>query len=130
HQDKFGDIWIGAFQSGLSRWNAKTKKFIQYHHSATDTRSLSSDIIIPICEDRSGTLWIGTFDGLNRYDRAANAFTRFAYDPQNQFSLSSNVIYSMYTDTFGTLWIGTDHGLNAVDPRTVSDQKHTQFVKV
>ncbi|MBN2425687.1 MAG: hypothetical protein JXR46_05790 [Calditrichaceae bacterium] len=79
-------------------------------------QGLSQSTITSICQDSSGFLWFGTYDGLNRYD--GYKFKVFKHDPLNPNSLSQNYIRSLCTDKEGNLWIGTTDGLNVFDPVT------------
>jgi signal transduction histidine kinase/streptogramin lyase len=81
--------------------------------------SLSTNSVFPIYEDRSGTLWVGTYSGgLNKFDLTTKTFERFTNNPKNQKSISNNMVLSLYQDRSGTLWIGTLGGLNRFDLAT------------
>jgi signal transduction histidine kinase/streptogramin lyase len=81
--------------------------------------SLSNNSVFPIYEDRSGTLWVGTYSGgLNKFDLTTKTFERFTNNPKNQKSISNNMVLSLYQDRSGTLWIGTLGGLNRFDLAT------------
>jgi hypothetical protein len=84
--------------------------------------SISGNEIETVYKDRSGILWIGTFnDGLNRYNSTDGLFYRYQHDPTDPGSISKNSILSIYQDKSGTLWVGTDGGgLNRLDSATNS----------
>ena len=44
--------------------------------------------------DRSGVLWVGTFDGLDRFDQARGSFTHF----RERDGLSSDRVVSILED--------------------------------
>jgi ligand-binding sensor domain-containing protein len=112
-QDRQGFMWFGT-GDGLNKFDGYS--FTAYKHEAGDSTALSADWILSIYEDRSGTLWIGTFSGgLNRFDRETESFTRFIHDPDNPRSLSDNKVNAIFEDHTGTLWVGTEHGLNQLD---------------
>jgi ligand-binding sensor domain-containing protein len=75
---------------------------------------------LPIIEDKSGVLWIGTNNGLNRFDKDGETFTRYMHDPQDPNTMGSRAIYSMFEDSTGTLWlahsVGEISGLSSLDP--------------
>ena len=80
---------------------------------------MSSDFVMSIFEDSSGSLWVGTIDGgLNRFEPGSGRFTRFPSDPDSPGGLSDNSIFAVREDPSGDLWIGTADGLNRMDPRT------------
>jgi len=92
-------------------------QFTHYKHDPDNPNSLSTDHVFSIYEDRSGTLWIGTWGGgLNKFDREIEQFTHYRHDSNNPNSLSNDLVRSIYEDRSGTLWIGTQGGgLNKFD---------------
>ncbi|MGH7454453.1 MAG: ligand-binding sensor domain-containing protein, partial [bacterium] len=115
-----GELWIGTKGSGLCRLNRRQKTFTYYRYDPDNPKSLSSNLVWSIHEDKNGGLWIGTVDGgVNRLDKKTGAFIRYQHDPQNPQSLNHNGIYSVYADMNGSIWIGTfGGGLNRLDPNT------------
>lgn len=80
---------------------------------------LSQNDVNCIIQDKSGILWIGTWDGLNRYD----GYEFFVIRPDNDNpskSISHRTINALYEDNAGMLWIGTDCGLNQLNTKTFS----------
>ena len=69
-----------------------------------------------IHEDRTGTLWVGTFDGLYRYNRQSGAFTRYT---ESQ-GLPSSSIRCIQEDGVGRLWLSTQKGISRFDPKLES----------
>ena len=115
-QDHLGFIWI-ATRSGLVKYDGYT--FQHYFPDPLDPGSISGADVKALCEDREGTLWVGTYaDGLNRYDRATDSFTHFRHDPENSRSLSGNMVWSILEDSERTLWIGTRNGIDRLDRET------------
>ncbi len=69
-----------------------------------------------IYRDRSGVLWIGTYDGgLNRYEPGSGTFTHIRHDARSPASLDSDRVYSIYEDNAGAVWIGTGAGINRLN---------------
>ena len=60
--DRHGDVWIGAFDSGVWRSDGNSLK------NFTTADGLPVDSVSAIFEDASGTLWFGTFRGVCRFD--------------------------------------------------------------
>jgi len=116
-EDRFNNLWIGTY-SGLNRYDRKKNNFMLYQHAQYDERTISSDQISALCEDKSGVLWIGAFQGgINKYVYYTNRFRHFRHDPFDLNSLSSDNIGSLYKDRNGYLWIGTlGAGLTRYDP--------------
>lgn len=109
-QGKRGFMWFGT-EDGLNIYDGYGFEVLR--NDPDDMNSLSYNHITVIHEDRSGELWIGTFNGgLNKYNVEKNHFIRYQHRPNDPNSLSSNVIRTVYEDRKGVLWIGTDSGLN------------------
>jgi signal transduction histidine kinase/ligand-binding sensor domain-containing protein len=110
-KDTKGTIWAGTRYGGLNRVDVDASgkaSFTAYRHDAANKTSLSHDYVSALCEDRSGTLWVGTSGGgLNAFDRASGTFTRYLHDPAQRTTVGSNYIRSIYEDRNGVLWIGT-----------------------
>ncbi len=113
-QDNRGLMWFGT-QDGLNKYDGY--RFTIYNLDLADSTSLSDKHIRSLYEDKSGTLWIGTWiGGLNRFDRATDSFTSYTNDPQNPNSLSHNFVQCILEDKSGALWLGTlGGGLNQFD---------------
>src|SRR5204862_7504961 len=66
------------------------------------TNGLIDNNVLSLCEDRAGTLWIGTVHGLTSY-RDEKFGER--YDASRGFAVST--IRTLYADDQNALWIGT-----------------------
>ncbi len=115
-QDYLGYLWFGT-QNGLAKYDGY--EINVYQNEEKNEKSLSSNSISTIYEDRKKDLWIGTWDtGLNRFNRTTETFDHFVYNPRDSSSICSNTVYSIYEDRKARLWIGTDKGLNLLDRKT------------
>jgi ligand-binding sensor domain-containing protein/signal transduction histidine kinase len=114
-EDAAGMLWIGCRRAGLHRFDPVTGKFTVFRHSAA-AGSLSSDVVTSVLVDRSGTIWVGTFDGLNRMDAATGVFTVYT----DRDGLPSNFINGVVDDASGDLWVATSYGLSHFHPREKS----------
>ncbi|NEN93183.1 MAG: hypothetical protein F6K48_31575, partial [Okeania sp. SIO3H1] len=116
-QDNDGFMWF-AMNGGLIRYDGNGMKIFQ--HDPNNPGSLSSDRTRDLLIDRSGTLWITTWNaGLNQYVPSTESFTRYYHDPDNPQSLSSDALRAIHEDSQGNLWIGTlGGGLNKLNRNT------------
>jgi two-component system, sensor histidine kinase ChiS len=111
-QDQQGFMWF-AGGNGLARYDGN--QFEIFLNDPQDPKSLSSNFVWDVTEDKDGILWVATPQGLNRLDRATQTFTRFTNDPANPNSLVNSDVYTLYVDSSNTLWLGTRAGLDHFD---------------
>ena len=126
--DKYGNIWIGTFNSGLNKYNPYTKKIIRFTHDYNNPNSLSHDNITSICSDSSGIVWVGTDNGLNKLtpkniNKDEYSIERILHLPGNPNSLSHNNVYSLVLDLSSNLWVGTENGLNELTKENIEAHK-------
>ena len=97
-EDRAGTIWLGCTH-GLLRY--ENGHFTRY----SSREGLSSDTVVALAEDRSGTLYAGTDGGgLNRLRQGR--FTCYT----ERDGLADNHLASLYVDKEDTLWMGTVNG--------------------
>ncbi|MCP4654409.1 MAG: SpoIIE family protein phosphatase [bacterium] len=125
YEDASGLLWIATQGGGLNRFDPGTGTFTAFRHdpvraAAGDPRSLGSDFVRCIYEDRHGRFWIGTHGGgLDRLDPATGHCVNFRHDPEDPGTLSSDHVFAIWEDAEGILWLGTyAGGLDRFDPRT------------
>ncbi|HYE57950.1 MAG TPA: ATP-binding protein, partial [Rhodothermales bacterium] len=120
-----GTLWQGTTGAGLMRLDPASGRFYAYPFRRTPragvSDSLDYHVATSITTDRSGALWIGTFEGgLNRLDVATGRFTSY-------FDLRRGVrrVTSIHEDRRGRLWFGTQfNGLFLLDRRTGALTNH------
>ena len=62
-EDKAGNLWIGAWWGGVSKYDGRFLTNYYVNHG------LSSDVVHCVLEDKSGNIWIGTTDaGVKKFD--------------------------------------------------------------
>ncbi|MGZ3900785.1 MAG: two-component regulator propeller domain-containing protein, partial [Bacteroidia bacterium] len=88
--------------------------------------SLSNNVIVSLCIDDEGILWVGTYTGgLNRFD--GKNFKHYRHDDADSASLANDNIWKIFEDRERNLWIGTlGSGLDLMDKKT-SRFKHYQL---
>jgi signal transduction histidine kinase/ligand-binding sensor domain-containing protein/DNA-binding response OmpR family regulator len=80
-----------------------------------------------LIEDKSGTLWAGTYwDGLYYFNPKTKKKGFYRYEHNNTGSLSSNVINGIFEDSKNRLWITTENGLNLFNPKSQNFTKYTK----
>ena len=115
-QDQSGFIWIGG-ENGL--WRYSGSEFKHFHHSVTDSNSLSYDFVWTVFEDSKGNIWAGTYGGgLSKYNPEYDQFTTYSHKKEDSTSISNNHVRGIEEDHKGNIWVGTNNGLNKLDPET------------
>lgn len=101
-------FWIATKSNGILLLNDKTGEVNYHQHVDGDAHSLPSNDVRSIVKDRSGRIWIGTFNGLSLYEH--NRFKNFYANDNDPYSLSNNSIRPIFQDSSGSIWIGTYFG--------------------
>ncbi len=117
-EDSKGLIWISFLTGGLSYYDPKTEKFLNFLANKNLKDGLSDNIINTIFEDRRGNVWIGTNNGLNKFERKNNTFYHYFNSKTNPNSIINNEIITIYEDKRGSIWIGTRLGLSIYNYKT------------
>ena len=128
-EDKNNNLWIGAHQGGLFRYNRKTNRFVRFLNDPAQPENIVEDEVRVISIDRNNHLWIGMGEpfgtpvskgkgGLVRLDLKTGEAKRFVHDPADPNSLLDNRVSALHEDNAGKVWIGTcQSGLHYFDPR-------------
>jgi signal transduction histidine kinase/ligand-binding sensor domain-containing protein/DNA-binding response OmpR family regulator len=135
-EDKFGNIWFGTTRSGVITPQTSVEdapsfplhltkeNFVIYNNDPYRSSSLSSNLILSIYFDHSGTLWVGTDGaGLNKLlNSRMGEFIRYLNAPNDSTTISDNDVWSIYespSERDSILWIGTaSGGLNKFDRKS------------
>jgi signal transduction histidine kinase/ligand-binding sensor domain-containing protein/DNA-binding response OmpR family regulator len=116
-------LWIGT-ETGLIQYNIKKDEIADIFN--TRKNGLSHNTIRSIYEDKSGDLWVGTYDRLNKLPLGRREFKVFDLKGNYRPALENNLIcgeiraYSKTNDSL--LWVGTETGLRLFNTRTGSYQ--------
>lgn len=113
HQDHLGYMWFGG-ADGLIQYDGYN--YVIYRNVPNDPKSLSSNIVWDIHEDKQGEIWIATDMGLCRFNRDVGNFIIYQHDNNNPNSLAIDTTRSITEDSTGSLWIATTNGLSQLNP--------------
>jgi signal transduction histidine kinase/ligand-binding sensor domain-containing protein len=109
------DLYVGAFQKGLSRVNVKTKEVKNFSINIPGDINISSNNIWHINEDAEGSIWFCPLNGLpNKYDPILNTVIFCDTISQNNFTYSYENISITYKDHKNRLWCGSRTGILGV----------------
>nr|WP_321411102.1 two-component regulator propeller domain-containing protein [uncultured Carboxylicivirga sp.] len=109
------DIWIGTFESGISKATVKNFKELSFTNYNTINSNLSNDLVRYMTFDSNDNLWVATSFGLNllpadSLQQNRINFTTFYHSPTNKSSISYNDIVVIKEDSEQRIWFGTFGG--------------------
>lgn len=117
YKDSENSVWIGTVDLGLHKINLATNDIVHYAFNAEDAKSVSSNTIEAIIQDKRGQIWIASDKGLMIYDHQNDNFWQYHHSPANPYSLKNDFILTLFEDSEELMWIGTLAGVNRWDPK-------------
>lgn len=102
--DGNGLLYIGHVNSGLSIVSIKDRKAKNYKQETVKGKSLPSNSIHAIYQDKNGYIWLGTGNGLALYNPKKNDFIAF----KDEISSLSHTIFDIKQFSDNELWIATE----------------------
>lgn len=103
-EDEKGNLWIGTNGGGLVYMDRSRQKFSQFTQS--NSRGISSDVVVSLLYDSRNTLWVGTYyGGLMRYD--GNRFIPVKNSSLDGSGIIDENIWELLEDSKGNIWVGT-----------------------
>jgi len=115
-KDRQGYMWF-CTDDGLNRYDGYN--FTVFRHDPKDSRSLPTNDVTVLFEDKDGNIWVGTSGGgLSLYDPNTESFTTFISAKNDGKTLSSPDINSIFQDSKNNIWVGTYSGLDLFDQKT------------
>jgi signal transduction histidine kinase/DNA-binding response OmpR family regulator/ligand-binding sensor domain-containing protein len=130
--DKAGNIWIGATNGQLLKFDPVAETFRQFSYQHLLPRSGAAIETYALYFDGAGTLWIGTQKGLIRADHPLTdpVFTLFKNSRTNRQSLSNDFVSCVLDDPNQPdryLWVSTKGGgLERLDKQTQQFRHFTE----
>lgn len=103
------DILIGTYGGGISRFSVSEQRIKPFLDSEIFTRGNA----YAFETDKSGNLWIATFNGIYKYSPANKSIVNF--NKQNS-GLKSDEVFEITFDSKSRLWIGTMSGPSVMMP--------------
>lgn len=118
--DRQGHYWLST-ESRVLMWSRdqQPEQGRILSHSEALRWSLSDDRCYKVFEDRTGTIWVGSYRGLNRYSPHQQKFACYYHHPQDPNSISGNYVVLLQKDQQQRLWIGTRREgiIDLMDPK-------------
>lgn len=118
HESRTGDFWVGTEGGGLLLFNRQQGRVVARY---SDADGLCNNSVLSVLEDKSGRLWLSTFNGLSRFTPADMSFKNFyAADglQSNQFLYSAGLKLAS-----GEMVFGGVKGFTLFSPDSLASQK-------
>ena len=135
-EDAKGTIWLGTKGNGLYKVTPVNVQHSQYSlqqfkADKNNPKSISSDLIYSVLEDKKGRIWIGTYDkGINLVEENQGKISFTHHFKNYPFEESSKVRY-LSEGYKGQIWVATTNGLVTFNPDSYNPNqiKFSRYVK-
>ncbi|HKZ68157.1 MAG TPA: two-component regulator propeller domain-containing protein [Chitinophagaceae bacterium] len=112
-------LWVATWD-GLNMYDGTSFHVFNYSKEndpiAIGFKSIGSNVIQHITEDKSGNIWIATIGGISRFEKHSGKFYNYFYNHNQQGKISEQE-YSMAVDTAGNVYcLNQKSGLSYYDP--------------
>lgn len=114
YEDKKQHLWIGTQEGGLLLFDRKTNTYNRF----TVDDGLPGNTVLRILEDKSGALWMSTYDGITKLDTDKKTFRNFTISDglqSNQFSFNGGLALKSGEFLFGGI-----NGFNVFHPEEIT----------
>lgn len=110
-QDHEGNILLGTVDGDVVKCSpsGKVLGYLSQSRGWQQSRTVFSDRVYSLYEDKRNRLWIGT-KGQGLYCVDGDHITNIRFDEKNAYALNSNEIYDIKEDTKGRLLVATFNG--------------------
>ena len=102
-EDADGFIWVQYGMDGLCRFDTESESIVIIPNTPCDLNQ--------IYEDKTGRLWITSWDGLYLFDRKKKLFERYLHESDNPNRLKNQMVKTIMEDVSSNLWIRTYDGI-------------------
>lgn len=118
-------LLIGS-DDGLLLFDTHTEEYKLFTEDETSPHAISNRFVYPLCKDREGGVWIGTYyGGVNYISPKTTQFESFTHSHFHN-SIGGRVIGRFCEDMQGRIWIASDDaGLSCYTP---NEQRFTHYL--
>jgi len=122
-EDNDRNIWLGTWNDGLIRFNAKTLDAKVVVKSSNDALT-HVHWVTPIDKDY---IYVSSDEGLCIYNKKSGNISQLRDDELNSFSLCDKFIYPILQDKEGGIWVGSYYGgLDYAHPEKANFRNYTR----
>ncbi|HEY9343515.1 MAG TPA: two-component regulator propeller domain-containing protein [Hanamia sp.] len=94
-------LWVATWD-GLNMYDGTAFRVFNYSKE-NDFKSIGSNVIQDITEDKRGNIWISTIEGISRYEKRTGKFYNYFYNQYKQGKVSEQE-YAIAVDSSGTVY--------------------------
>ncbi|MFD2574253.1 two-component regulator propeller domain-containing protein [Spirosoma soli] len=114
-----GAMWVSVAGGGIHRYDAAKNRFFTYLNDETNSRTLVSNSVKALFEDRSGVIWAATDDaGISWFNptvkKVHSLFDDVGYRPASTLGFDAG---QLSFDSQNRLWVSTRDGLACINPQ-------------
>lgn len=95
-EDLSGNIWLSTWEKGIFYLEKESKEFKSYLNYGIKPYDTTSNPVISLCCEKSGTFWIGTITGVKKLNQTIQPFKKY---PMN------DIACAIANGTEGVLWV-------------------------
>ena len=121
-----GRLFFATFGGGLNELKATGIQDSVRFTSYTTSNGLPTDVLVSLCEDRKGNIWIGTESGLSRMNANSLHFDNFL-----KGELGEELIFeesTALTRADGILLFGSNRGLLTFNPADIQTNRYVPSI--
>lgn len=108
-------LWVATWD-GLNMYDGNIFHVFNYSKE-NDFKSIGSNVIQQVTEDKTGNIWITTIEGISRYEKITGKFYNYFYNQYHQSRVSERE-YSLAVDTAGKVYcLNQKSGLSLYDEK-------------
>tara|TARA_R110000751_G_scaffold4388_1_gene21572 strand:+ start:101697 stop:106262 length:4566 start_codon:yes stop_codon:yes gene_type:complete len=117
-------LWIATDGGGLNLKLANQDGFL--HFSTTSDIAIPSNKIQSIYEDKSGNIWVGSYDaGVFVFNPTSGVKVHYQHNSQKPDSLCANKVNNILEDNQGRIWLATEQGLCELQAKSQTFIRHS-----
>ena len=134
YEDDSGTLWIGTPKGGLNLFDRVTETFTRYRLKPDDSISTNSDNGTTIYGDKSGNLFVSSFNGLYFFDKKVENFKHIdeMLDEEN-INLADNRVGAFLEDRLtGNIYVGSNNKILVLDKekQILTDKNRISTIKL
>lgn len=122
YEDRNKQLWICIHGGGLAQYQRANDYFVFHRNNPSDPKSISSNTVMCMTEDKNGTLWVGTGlqGGLNKVIFQNPAFKSVQFDAHYD-DFMENIVRALMEDENGNIWVASKGGKIKIYDKNINE---------